>query len=113
MALVRIMQIDDVETDEDLKRWYAQNRKAMNYFVREFASAAPQLAAMLKPHDERAGLKRRSKVVRPIALAAAVMILIAKYLTLSARRFETEYSTELRASRRRSPQPRRSMKFGG
>jgi hypothetical protein len=108
------MTIDDVETDEDLKRYYAYNRKLITFLAREFANTAAELAAMLKAHDEAAGQKRRGKVVRPIALASGVLILVAKYVTLSARRFETEYQPEIDANRRgRRRTNRRSMDFRG
>lgn len=110
---LRVMTIDDVQTDEDLKRYYAYNRKLVVFLAREFANTAAELSAMLKAHDERSGKKRRGKVVRPIALAAAVLILVGKYVTLSARRFETEYQPEIEGNRRRKPRGRRSMDFGG
>lgn len=114
IGTLRVMTIDDVQTDEDLKRYYAYNRKLVTFLAREFANTAAELAAMLKAHDEKAGKKRRGKVVRPMALAAGVLILVARYVTLSCRRFEVEYQPEIQANRRgRARRGRRTMDFGG
>jgi hypothetical protein len=107
------MTIDDVQTDEDLKRYFAYNRKLVVFLAREFANTAAELAAMLKAHDERSGKKRRGKVVRPMALAAGVLILVGKYVTLSSRRFATEYQQEIESNRRRPQRGRKTMNFGG
>jgi hypothetical protein len=47
-----------------------------------------------------------------MALAARVLILVSKYITLSARRFETEYQAEIEGNRRRPRARARSMNFG-
>jgi hypothetical protein len=115
VSTLRIMTIDDVQNDEDLKQYYAYNRKLVTFLAREFANTAAELSAMLKAHDERApgGKKRRGKVVRPMALAAGVLILVSKYITLSSRRFATEYQQEIEANRRRPTRGRRNFTFGG
>jgi hypothetical protein len=113
VSTVRVMTIDDVQTDEDLQKYYAYNRKLLVFLAREFANTAAELSAMLKAHDERAGKKRRGKVVRPMALAAGVLILVGKYVTLSSRRFKLEYQPEIDANKRRPTRTRRSMNFGG
>lgn len=113
MSTLRVMTIDDVQTDEDLKQYYAYNRKLVVFLAREFANTAAELSAMLKAHDERAGVKRRGKIVRPMALAAGVLILVGKYVTLSARRFEREYQQEIEHNRRRPQRGRKTMNFGG
>jgi hypothetical protein len=113
VSTLRIMTIDDVETDEDLKRYYSYNRKLITMLAREFANTAAELSAMLKAHDERAGVKRRGKVVRPMALAAGVLILVSKYVTLSSRRFAAEYQPEIDNNRRRPQRGRKTMNFGG
>lgn len=113
MSTLRVMTIDDVQTDEDLAKYYAYNRKLVVFLAREFANTAAELSAMLKAHDERSGKKRRGKVVRPMALASGVLILVGKYVTLSSRRFKTEYADEIESANRRRPQRgRRSMNFG-
>jgi hypothetical protein len=113
VSTLRIMTIDDVENDEDLKRYYAYNRKLIVFIAREFANTAAELSAMLKAHDERSGRKRRGKVVRPMALASGVLILVSKYVTLSSRRFKAEYAEEIDSANRRRPQRgRKSMNFG-
>jgi hypothetical protein len=113
VSTLRVMTIDDVQTDEDLKQYYRYNRKLVVFLAREFANTAAELSAMLKVHDERSGKKRRGKVVRPMALAAGVLILIGKYVTLSARRFEREYDQEINSNRRRPQRGRKTMNFGG
>jgi hypothetical protein len=112
VSTMRIMTIDDVQNDEDLKQYYAYNRKLVTFLAREFANTAAELSAMLKAHDEKAGKKRRGKVVRPMALAAGVLILVSKYVTLSSRRFATEYQPEIEANRRRPQRARRNFNFG-
>lgn len=113
MSTMRIMTIDDVENDEDLKRYFAYNRKLIVFMAREFANTAAELSAMLKAHDDRSGKKRRGKVVRPMALASGVLILVSKYVTLSSRRFKLEYAEEIESANRRRPQRgRKSMNFG-
>jgi hypothetical protein len=109
---MRIMTIDDVENDEDLKRYYNYQRKLITFLAREFANTAAELSAMLKAHDERAGKKRRGKVVRPMALAAGVLILVSKYVTLSSRRFAVEYQPEIDNNRRRPRRGAKTMNFG-
>ena len=110
-ANLRIMVIDDVTSDADLKRYYEHNRKLINFFCLQFALTAAQLKAMLREHDKRSGQHRAASVARPIALAAGIMVLVSKYLALSARRFELKYQPELQAAgraRRRS----RTLNFG-
>jgi uncharacterized membrane protein len=109
---LKVMTIDDVVNDEDLKRYFEYNRKTINFFAYQFAVAAASLKAMLKDHDKRAGRNRRAKVARPLALAAGIMVLVAKYLALSARRFDQEYATERQAAGRQR-RAARSMRFGG
>jgi hypothetical protein len=111
-ATPRVFTIDDVQNDEDLRRYFANNRKLITWLAREYANSAAGLSAMLKPHDQRSRKKRRSKVVRPMALAAAVLILISKYLTLAAKRFEVEYREEIQASGRKPRRTNRTMNFG-
>lgn len=110
---LRVMVIDDVTTDDDLKRYYEHNRKVANFFAFQFALAASSLRAMLREHDKRTGRRgRAARVARPMALAAGIMTLVAKYLALSAKRFEMEYAEELRAAGRPRTKAR-TMKFGG
>ncbi|NUR59424.1 MAG: hypothetical protein HOV87_12260 [Catenulispora sp.] len=111
--MIRIATIDDVETDEDLVKFLQYNRKMMLVFAREYASSAAELGAMLKVHDKRSGVRRRHKVVRPIALAAGVMILICRYMSLAAKRFQVEYAPEIEAAGRRSRTGNRTIRFGG
>lgn len=109
---LRVMTIDDVVNDQDLMRYYEHNRKMINFFGYQLAVSAAALKAMLRDSDKRSGLNRRAKVARPLALAAGLMVLVAKYIALSARRFETEYAPERRAAGRHR-QRARSMRFGG
>ncbi|MEV6967603.1 hypothetical protein AB0M47_21110 [Hamadaea sp. NPDC051192] len=102
MRIVRIATIDDVQTDEDLIKFFQYQRKLMLMFAREYANTAAELSAMLKAHDKRAKVRRRHKVVRPLGLAAAVMMLICRYVTLAARRFQVEYQAEIQAANRRT-----------
>jgi hypothetical protein len=115
MRIVRIATIDDVENDEDLIKFLNNQRKIMLAFAREYANCAAELSAMLKAHDKKSGVRRRHKVVRPIGLAAAVMILICRYMTLASRRFQVEYQPEIDFHRGRGARRpgNRTMKFGG
>jgi hypothetical protein len=108
----RVWTIDDVQNDEDLRRYFRNQRKLITWLAREYASTAAQLSAMLKAHDDRARKRRRGRVVRPMALAAGVLILISKYLTASAKRFEVEYHDEIKASGRRVRRTDRTIHFG-
>lgn len=111
---VRVPTIDDVETDEDLIHYFNHQRKMMMIYAREYASTAADLSAMLKAHDKRSGVKRRHKVTRPVALAAAVMLLVGRYMALAAKRFRLEYQPEIEAARGRVRRAgNRTMKFGG
>lgn len=110
---VRIMTIEDVTTDDDLLNYYRYTRRLAHSLAREFAATAADLSAMLKAHDKRSGRRRRGKVVRPMALAAGVMMLIARYIALSAKRFQVEYQPEIEANKRRRPSPSgRTIRFG-
>lgn len=109
---LRLMVIDDVTTDADLKSWYEHNRKTINFFCLQFALAAAQIKAMLREHDRRSGHARAAAVALPIALAAGVMVLVSKYLALSARRFDQRYQPELSAAGRK-PARNRTLHFGG
>lgn len=109
--IVRIRTIDDVANDEQLKDMLKTFRQTVTLLCREFAHAAADLSAMLRVYDQKAGRKRRGKVVRPLALAAAVLVLVSRYVTLCAKRFEVEYAEEIAAHRRRARQPRR-FRFG-
>lgn len=113
--VVRIWTIDDVENDEDLLRYYSFLRKMMLSFARELANNAAELNAMLKAHDKRAGVKRRHKVVRPMGVAAGVLILVCRYITLSSKRFQVEYQPEIDAGRgtRKPRTGNRTIRFGG
>jgi hypothetical protein len=109
---VRVMTMDDVNTDEDLKRFLKTMRAMANALSMVFALAASQLGAMLKDYDKRAGKNRRGRISRPLALAAGAMVLVSKLLTLAARRFDQEYHNEIVASGRRRREARR-FRFGG
>lgn len=109
---LRVMTIDDVNTDEDLKRFFKTTRSIVNALSMMLALAAATLKAMLKDYDKKAGKRRRGKVARPLALAAGTLILVSKFLTLAARRFDQEYNEEIAASGRRRQQSRR-IRFGG
>lgn len=110
---VRVMITDDVETDEDYLRMVRAHKKMINALSHHFAIACAETNAMLKPWDDKAGRRRRHKVSRPYGLAAAVLMLVSRYLKLVERRFKAEYSAEIEANKRRVRTPRRSMKFGG
>lgn len=110
-ANLRIMIIDDVTSDADLKRYYEHNRKMVNFFCLQFALAASQLKAMLREHDKRSGQHRAASVARPLALAAGIMVLVSKYLALSARRFDQKYQAELVAAGR-AKRRNRTLNFG-
>lgn len=114
MATVRIATIDEVNTDEDLKRYFAYMRKLIALLIRELAHAAGDLSAVLKAYDRKAGRRRRGKVVRPLALAAGVLVLVSKYITTAAKRFEVEYQPEIDSRRRGAHRRRdRTFTFGG
>jgi hypothetical protein len=113
MPAIRVIPMDDVHNDEDLIAYFRYFIKLIAAMAREFASAAAVLSAMLRAYDEKAGKRgRRRKVVRPLALAAGVMVLVSKYLALSARRFQVEYAEEIAAAKRPRRQSSRSFRFG-
>jgi hypothetical protein len=111
MPTIRVMTIADVHNDQDLKDYYKYNRKMMTYLAREYAATAAELGAMLKAHDQRYGKKRRGKVVRPLALAAGVLVLVSRYITLSAKRFDVEYAPELDRAGRKKVAGSRTLNF--
>lgn len=120
MTTIRLPEIQDVEDDVDLLLHIKQTRKACGKFARELANTAGDLSAMLKAYDEAAKKRgRRKKVIRPLALAAGVMILVSKYLALTGRRFTVEYAEEIAAARavrkgpRRRQAARRRFRFTG
>ncbi|GGK32300.1 hypothetical protein GCM10010124_26350 [Pilimelia terevasa] len=109
----RLMTIDDVVTDKELRAYFRTYAKALAYHARELAMAAGTLGAMLRIHDQRASRKRAGQIVRPIALASVLMFAAARYLKLACRRFETQYAPELQAAgRRKKRSGRRELKFG-
>lgn len=111
---VKLTTIDDVANDEDLLRYYETHRRLLNYLSHQLAMAAASVKAMLRVHDKRPGGRagRAARVARPLALAAAALILVSKYVTISARRFSLEYDEEItaRRGRRRTSRP---FTFGG
>lgn len=113
MPNLRLMTIDDVEDDADLRKCLRNNIKVATYLSIQLAMMAGTLGAMLKHHDKMFGKNRRRYVVRPILLASGVVMLIARFLRLAGKRFEIEYGPELQAAGRRKNKPRgRVMKFG-
>lgn len=105
--------IEDVQNDEDLARYFKTMRKLMAIQAREMAAAAAEVSAMLKTHDQRAGVKRRHKIARPIAVNAALMILLGRNWALANRRFHLEYDAEIRGrSGRQRRHVRREITFG-
>lgn len=110
---VRVPITDDVETDEDYLSMVRGHKKMINALSHQFAIAAAETNAMLKPYDEKGGRRRRYKVSRPYGLAAVALLLVARYLKLVERRFKVEYADEIANSRRRVRTSRRSMRFGG
>lgn len=110
---IRVMTMDDVNHDADLKRFLKTMRNMANALSMVFAQAAADLSAMLKDYDKRAGRARRGRVTRPLALAAGAMILVSRLLTLAATRFEREYHAEITASGRRRRESRRFTFTGG
>lgn len=110
---IRIMTIDDVETDEDLLQYFQYMRKLIIQLMREWANASSELSAMLKVHDDRAQAKRRGRVIRPLALAAGLCLVVGRYMTLASRRFKTEYAPEIEMNKnRRRRVSARTIKFG-
>jgi len=110
---IRVMTMDDVQTDADLRRFLKTMRDMSNAVSMVFALAAADITAMLKDYDKRAGRNRRGRIARPLALAAGSMVLVSKLLTLAGRRFDQEYEQEIAASGRRRHESRRTFHFTG
>lgn len=91
---VRIMIVDDVNTDQDMYRYFDGYRKLDNYLGYQKALAATQIKSMLRALDRAKGQRRAHRISRLQSLAAAAYVLAAKLEAASHARLRTLYEED-------------------
>lgn len=117
MTTIRLPDVDEITSDEDLKRWLEHNRKVMNFIGWYLANSASVIKGILKTQDKRVGgQKRAHQVSRPIAIAAGSFVVLARLFAVAHRRFTDLYGPDIRAARaargRQRRETPRSIRFG-